>query len=266
MKKRKNRGVQADKTPIPFRWWTQFNEYAGQCLQSGFIPKISRPLLFPGRQLAKLMVFIQVGNVRIIGAENLKAEGQFIICPNHSSMLDAPVLYSILNRPETVRYMTAMEVMRGWGGWKGVLMGALGCFPVDRSRGRTVIEPAIKTLLEGESLVIFPEGRVSESVKCQPFQPGPALIGMGAWKRSGGNKPDGFIPVHIHYHRRHDPTARAGYGTMGLKWRGGATVTIGKPILFKDLAKENKTVAQITAHLHQVVCQAKARALLLDCP
>ncbi|MBK7750702.1 MAG: 1-acyl-sn-glycerol-3-phosphate acyltransferase [Candidatus Obscuribacter sp.] len=45
-------------------------------------------------------------------------------------------------------------------------MGAFGCFAVDRSKGRTVIEPAIKVLENGESLVVFPEGK----------SPTPALI------------------------------------------------------------------------------------------
>lgn len=262
----KKRHTAPDKRRFISGWRSQLGSYAGKCLESGFLPKTFRPLMFLGRQLARLMVFVQVGKVRIIGAENLEAEGQFIICPNHSSMLDAPVMYSILKRREPVRYMTAMEVMRGWGGMKAVLMGALGCFAVDRSRGRTVIEPAIKILLEGESLIIFPEGRVSETEECQPFQPGPAIIGLGTWKRSQGKKPDGIIPVHIHYHRRHDPTAREGYGTMGLKWRGGVTITIGKPIKFKDLPKEDMTIGKITTYLHNIVCRARARALRLDNP
>jgi 1-acyl-sn-glycerol-3-phosphate acyltransferase len=113
-----------------------------QCLTSGFIPRTFLPLQLLARILARIQVFIQLGRVRIIGAENLKPKGRVIFCPNHSAMFDAPVIFSIMKL--WPRYMTAYEEMRGLWGLKAVAMGAFGCFAVDRSKGKTVLEPAIK--------------------------------------------------------------------------------------------------------------------------
>ena len=72
----------------------KFREYVNQCLTSGFIPRTFLPLQLLGRFLARIQIFVQVGRIRLIGAENLKVQGRVIFCPNHSSMFDAPVIYA----------------------------------------------------------------------------------------------------------------------------------------------------------------------------
>ncbi|MBX9941869.1 MAG: 1-acyl-sn-glycerol-3-phosphate acyltransferase [Candidatus Obscuribacterales bacterium] len=215
------------------RFRQRFREYVDLCLTSGFIPKSVRPLQLVGKFLANIWVFVQVGRIKIEGKENLVAPGRIIFCPNHSSMFDAPVIFAIMKRMP--RYMTAYEEMRGLWGLKAIFMGAFGCFAVDRSQGKTVIEPAIKVLEQGEALVIFPEGKISNSGTYLPFKKGSAYIAIGAHERLNGKDKVGIVPIHICYGKRHEESAGGPYGAMGFKWRGGVTITIGKPVYINEI-------------------------------
>lgn len=218
-------------------WRRRFREYRDLCLTSGFIPRSFRPLQLIGKYLAKLWVFAQVGRIRIVGKENLTAPGRIIYCPNHSSMFDAPVVFSIMKRMP--RYMTAYEEMRGLWGLKAIAMGAFGCFAVDRTKGRTVIEPAIKVLVQGSPLVIFPEGKISNSGTYLPFKKGSAVIALSAYERIEKKDRVGIVPIHICFGKRDEKTAGGPYGAMGLKWRGGATITVGTPIYLDEIDPMN---------------------------
>ena len=215
----------------------KFKEYVDLCLTSGFIPKSFRPLQIVGKYLAKIWVYAQVGRVRIVGKENLTAPGRIIFCPNHSSMFDAPVVFSIMKRMP--RYMTAYEEMRGLWGIKAIAMGAFGCFAVDRSKGRTVIDPAIQVLVQGSPLVIFPEGRISGSGTYLPFKKGSAVIALSSYEKLERKDRVGIVPIHICFGKRDEATAAGPYGAMGLKWRGGATIWVGKPIYLDEVEPMN---------------------------
>jgi 1-acyl-sn-glycerol-3-phosphate acyltransferase len=215
-------------------WRRNFREYVDLCLTSGFIPKSFRPLQLVGKYLAKIWVFAQVGRIRIVGKENLTAPGRIIFCPNHSSMFDAPVIFSIMMRMP--RYMTAYEEMRGLWGLKAIAMGAFGCFAVDRSKGRTVIDPAIKVLVQGSPLVVFPEGKISSTGVYLPFKKGSAIIGLSAYEQIQRKDRVGIVPIHICFGKRDELTASGPYGAMALKWRGGVTITVGKPIYLDEVS------------------------------
>jgi 1-acyl-sn-glycerol-3-phosphate acyltransferase len=214
-------------------WRRKYREYRDLCLTSGFIPRSFRPLQLVGKYLAKIWVYIQVGRIRIVGAENLTAPGRIIFCPNHSSMFDAPIIFSLMKRMP--RYMTAYEEMRGLGGLKAIVMGAFGCFAVDRSKGRTVIDPAIKVLVQGSPLVIFPEGKISHTGTYLPFKKGSAIIALSAYEQLQRKDRVGIVPVHICFGKRDEKTAGGPYGAMAFKWRGGATITVGKPIYLDEI-------------------------------
>lgn len=239
----------------------RFREYVDLCLTSGFIPKSVRPLQLVGKFLANIWVFVQVGKVKIIGKENLIAKGRIIFCPNHSSMFDAPVIFAIMKRMP--RYMTAYEEMRGLWGLKAIFMGAFGCFAVDRSKGKTVIEPAIKVMEHGESLVVFPEGKISNSGTYLPFKKGSAFIAIGAYERLNGKELVGIVPIHICYGKRHEPSAAGSYAEMGFNWRGGVTVTVGSPIYINDI--KPMTPEKVTESVRNaIVSQACSTTRLPD--
>jgi|GEM_PF-353843 len=219
-----------------------FCQYADNCLTSGYIPHALPLLIDIGKFLAKLWIFIQVGRIVVVGRENLTCGDRVIYCSNHVSMFDPLLVYSMMT--DYPRYLTAFEEMIGLWGLKAVFMGACGSFAVDRSKGKSVIDPAISVLVKGDPLVIFPEGKISPSADNLPYKLGSAIIAMGAVEQLNFEKEVGLVPIHIHYFGQDPQTAKGPYGAMGLKWRKGAVVTIGSPIWISDF--DSPTVQEVT--------------------
>lgn len=213
-------------------WWRRFREYADNCVISGFIPNEHAGFQRFGRRVAALWAWIQVGKITVVGAENLKAAEHLIYCPNHSAMLDAIVMYPIM--PEGVRYMAAVEEMRGLWGIKAILMGAMGAFPVDRKNGRSVIPAAVGLVKSGKRLCMFPEGKISPSGTYLEFKKGAAWIAIGACDALGHTAKVGIVPIHICYHTR-DVDSATDFTKMKLRWRHGVTITVGEPVYVHDV-------------------------------
>lgn len=213
-------------------WPREYRKYIDKITTSGYISQPSTFWWFISRVLFRFCAFIWVGRIRIVGEENLRAPGRLIFCPNHSSLLDAVVMFPSVGRP--VRAIGAYETLRTAGGLTGVFLTKIGVVPVDRSVGRTVIEPAIELMVRGDSLAMFPEGRISPTGQMLPFKLGPGYITAAAFERLGGGELIGLVPVLISYHRRHNATALH-FWRMGFRWRGGVTVTVCKPIYLNDV-------------------------------
>lgn len=234
------------------RWRNQIQTYLRLCHTSGFIPRTFLPMQLLARLVVRLWVFVQVGNIKIVGKERLNHPGPVIFVPNHSSMFDALVMYIILRR--WARYMTAVEMMRGLGGLPGLVLSSVGCFAVDRKNGTTVLDPAIKVVASGQDMVIFAEGKINSFALLMRFKSGPARIALGAARQSG--KRVTLMPVHICFGKRDPYTAAIdNYLRMGFKWRGHVTVTVLAPIHIEPDTDESEE--QFTA---------LARQSIADCP
>lgn len=96
----------------------------------------------------------------IIGAGNVPGEGAVILCSNHTSNLDPPLVGSFLDR--RLNFMAKAELFRIPGfGW---IIKQLGAFPVKRGGvSKESIKLALKILREGGMLTIFPEGSRSNA-------------------------------------------------------------------------------------------------------
>jgi 1-acyl-sn-glycerol-3-phosphate acyltransferase len=221
-------------------WPEAYRNYIAKITTSGHISKPSPVVRFLCQCLFRILSFIWVGRVRRVGLENLHAPGRLIFCPNHSSLLDAVVMYGAVRRP--VRAMGAYETMQKAGGLAGIVLTKLGAFPVDRSNGKTVIAPATELLVRGECLAMFPEGRINPTGELLPFKLGAGVISAGAYERLGGTERVGIVPIRICFNRRDNDSA-LNFGKMGFKWRGGVTVTFCPPIYLNDL--DNRDPAHI---------------------
>ena len=111
--------------------------------------------------LRKIIVFLVyifnviVFRVKCVGQENIQNKGAYIICANHTSNWDAPILVSNLKRK--VYVMAKAELFKNkfikWLGDKCCV------FPVKRGmRDIESIKYSLKLLKDGEILVIFQEG------------------------------------------------------------------------------------------------------------
>jgi 1-acyl-sn-glycerol-3-phosphate acyltransferase len=250
-----------------YEWLKKFRQYKENCVKPGFIPPLFWRFRTLARFLSRIWVYIQVGKVNLIGGENLQRPDRYIFCPNHRCMLDAQVLYAILNRDD-VYYMGAYEEMLGFWGLKGAIMSASGAFPVDREKGKEIIPSAVQLLVNGKCLSIFPEGKISATGECFPFKMGPAVIGFRALnelRQMGKEERIGLVPIHLDYHKTDNATAVKRYIQMGFKWRGGITITVGEPIYLNDFVDTNQPGLPM-GEVEKFVCRTQTRAQALGCP
>lgn len=220
-------------------WPDAYRRYIAKITTSGYVGEPSPICLFFARLVLRFAQFVFIGKVRVVGEENLRVPGRLIYCPNHSSMLDAVVMYPTINGP--VRAMGAVEVFRNYWGLAAIIMTKMGGFPVDRTNGKTVLGPATKIIVRGERLCMFPEGKISPTGDLLPFKLGAGIIANCAYDLLGGKEPIGIVPIQICYHRRDNATALK-VPKMGFKWRGGATVTVHKPIWLHELPDRDPKV------------------------
>lgn len=230
-------------------WPAAYRAYIDEITTSGYIGKPSRFVQLFTNLFFRFFGFILIGRVKVVGEENLRARGRLIFCPNHSTLLDAVVMYPLM-RNRLVRAIGARETLREVFGLTGVLLTKVGVIPVDRSRGRTVIKPAIDVLEAGDCLAMFPEGKISPSGELLPFKLGAAWITRSVYEKLGEPGQVGIVPIHIRYHKRDTATA-CNFFKMGLRWRGGVTVTVGKPIWLHDHPTKTpeELMAMVRAHI-----------------
>lgn len=99
--------------------------------------------------------------VEITGEENIPKEGHFIICANHISAWDPPVMQCFIKR--RIYFMAKEELFHIF--FVGFILRAIKAIPVRRSGSDiTAIKTAMKLLKNGECLGIFPTGQ-REKVK-----------------------------------------------------------------------------------------------------
>ena len=115
--------------------------------------------------------------IRIEGEENIPKDVPFIVCANHISNLDPPLLGSCL--PFPLVYMAKEELFHNKLFAK--LITSLGAFPIQRGKGDiAALRSSVKMLQSGKKMVIFPEGGRSDGEHLRKGKPGAALIAVKA--------------------------------------------------------------------------------------
>ena len=112
-----------------------------------------------------------------VGRDNVPRKGPLLVCGNHQSTLEPPLIPAFLPRNESWS-MAKAEYFEG-GGFKPWIFTAFHAFPVVRhSADRKAIRRATTILREGQVLVLYPEGtRVTSGGLIRP-EPGAGFIAM----------------------------------------------------------------------------------------
>lgn len=138
--------------------------------------------------------------IKIEGEENVPKEGAYIMCANHNSNWDPPILVSSTKRKMYV--MAKQELFKN----NLIKWFAKKCCVFPIKRGKMDIESlkfSLKILKEGDILMIFPEGTRHGMEKNGKAQNGAAFMALRAGVPvipvgiSGDMKP--FHAVKIHY-------------------------------------------------------------------
>lgn len=112
---------------------------------------------------------------QVIGAEHIPKEGPVILCCNHLSLWDPPLLGSGIDRQ--VHFMAKEELFRI--PVISFLITKFGAFPVKRGAGdRGAIRATLKLLEEGKIFGIFPEGTRSKTGELGAGMPGVSMFAL----------------------------------------------------------------------------------------
>jgi acyl-[acyl-carrier-protein]-phospholipid O-acyltransferase / long-chain-fatty-acid--[acyl-carrier-protein] ligase len=165
-----------------------------------------------GRFLFKLFFRLDVK-----GLENLPAEGErSIIAPNHLAFLDAPIMYSVL--PSHTGF--AIDTMQSQTWYVRPFLKFIKAWPIDPTRPLGM-RGLINHVKEGNTVVVFPEGRLTVTGGLMKVYDGTAML---------ADKADAVIvPVRI------EGPERSPWGYMNKlqtkkAWFPKSTVTILPPV------------------------------------
>lgn len=117
--------------------------------------------------------------VRISGFENIDPKLSYIVMANHLSQFDIPVLLSSM--PFQFRWLAKAELFKIPIFGRG--MRGAGYISIDRSDRKSAfqsLERAAKSIREGSSVMIFPEGTRSPDGGLLPFKKGGFVLAVDA--------------------------------------------------------------------------------------
>ena len=160
-----------------------------------------------------------VYRTKVIGKENIPKNGAVIFCANHKSFLDPPLLEVTCKRRDT-RFVAKEELTKNkFLAFLGKVFDVILVKRNDRDFGP--MKESLKTLKEGKSLAIFPEGTRNGLKKGLKPKTGVAYFAL--------NSNATVIPVGI---------------KGGEKPFKKATITYGKPLNLEGY-KGNKELKRI---------------------
>lgn len=108
--------------------------------------------------------------IKVVGKENIPSKGAVLICSNHISNLDPPVVGITTKRD--IYFMAKDELFKGIF---GALLKGIHAFPVKRGLAdRNALRKGLELLKEGNVVGLFPEGTRSKTGEV-----GKALAGAG---------------------------------------------------------------------------------------
>jgi 1-acyl-sn-glycerol-3-phosphate acyltransferase len=145
-------------------------------------------LLDPTRRTYSLLarfvwapVMLRLAGVKVKTSfpEGIDWSKPFVVCSNHQSQLDIPLLLTCL--PMFLRFVAKRSLFYipvfGWS------MYLAGFVPMDRSshkKARESIAKAAQTVRKGPSVVVFPEGTRSKDGNMTTFKSGAFALAIGA--------------------------------------------------------------------------------------
>ena len=173
---------------------------------------------------ARINSFFVPMTVNVAGAENIKPGVSYVICANHQSHYDIYVLYGWMG----VDFKWVMKKELEKVPVLGPACKVLGHIFIDRSNSKGAIETinAAKTkIVNGTSVLFFPEGSRSSDGIMKPFKKGAFKMAIDLGLP--------VLPVTICGTRKVLPK-----GGIDLR-PGDVTMTIHKPISIKNYDEEN---------------------------
>lgn len=156
---------------------------------------------------------------KCIDLKDIPSKGSFIVCSNHTSNLDPPLVGNIFPRKK-IHFMAKEELFKNF--LVGRSLRAVGAFPVKRgSVDKRSISHALELLKNGQVVGLFPEGTRVKTEKLGEIFHGPAYLALKS------NTP--VLPVAIKWPKKIFQPVK---------------VSVGSLIYFTEEGKINKKVLE----------------------
>lgn len=129
------------------------------------------------RLWANSILWVSRARVTVRGAEKLDPKRSYIYMPNHQSNADIPLLLGRL--PVQFRWLAKAELFKI--PLFGRAMRGVGYISIDRSNRKSAFESlarAARTIRDGTSVLIFPEGTRSREGRILPFKKGGFVLAV----------------------------------------------------------------------------------------
>jgi 1-acyl-sn-glycerol-3-phosphate acyltransferase len=114
------------------------------------------------------------GLFHVRGQENVPRSGPLLVCPNHASTIDPPMVPAFLPRDDTWSMAKAEYFDKGFTRW---LFSNYHAFPVVRhSADRKALKRARDVLDQGQALIVYPEGTRVKVGGLKEAEPGAGFL------------------------------------------------------------------------------------------
>lgn len=158
--------------------------------------------------------------INVIGKDRIPKKGPVILCSNHISELDPPLIGVSVDRE--MAFFAKSELFKI--PVLGYLISHLNAFPVERGKSdRAALKKSIEVLKEGNMMLMFPEGSRSQTGRLEDLQQGAGFMAVKSEAQ--------IVPAAIK-------------GSYDRK--KGVTVVFGKPIDTKALTADGCNRKDIT--------------------
>src|SRR5438874_7992160 len=121
------------------------------------------------RRWSRMILWTSGVRLRINGLDNLRPGLPYVLCINHQSHMDIPIILAAL--PIQFRFAAKKQLFRyPFLGWH---LRRSGHVPIDRENPHAAVKSlreAAATIRQGSPVVIFPEGATSQDGSIQPFK------------------------------------------------------------------------------------------------
>jgi 1-acyl-sn-glycerol-3-phosphate acyltransferase len=193
------------------------------------------------RVLARLVV-VWLGRFRVAGRENWPESGGALVCANHQSYLDPPLVG--LTCPRRLTYLGRQTLFANK--LLAPVITFLDTIPIDREGGGLAgLKETLRRLKRGDMVLIFPEGTRTRDGQLQSLKPGFCAIA----RRS--QVP--LVPVAL------DGAYDAWPRTSPLPRGGRLAVVIGKPICAAEIVQlsDEQLVAELAKRMKECLAEAQ---------
>lgn len=129
--------------------------------------------------LAKGLFFFTGSSIMIKGIENIPVGQPVLFVSNHQSHMDSAIIHGFINIPKGFiadKEVKNIPILRTW-------MKYMKCIFIDRDNIRQNVhsmEEGVRILMNGHSLVIYPEGRLDEGKRLGNFKKGCIKLALKA--------------------------------------------------------------------------------------